>query len=122
MPINNKYKISELMEACDHYFGRTGRRVSFEYTLIAGKNDSEEDAQRLAALIKKSMSSTCHVNLIRLNEVKETPFTGSAVSRADAFCEKLNSLGVTATVRRRLGADIEASCGQLRLSASEADD
>ena len=63
------------------------------------------------------MRSPCHVNLIRLNVVKETPFTGSAKSRADAFCEKLNSLGVTATVRRRLGSDIEASCGQLRLSA-----
>ena len=120
MPINNKYHISELLDACAYYFDVTGRRVSFEYTLIAGENDSEEDAERLAALIKKGMRSPCHVNLIRLNEVKETPFTGSAKVRADAFCAKLNALGVTSTVRRRLGSDIEASCGQLRLSANRA--
>lgn len=119
MPINNKYHIAELMEACRYYFETTGRRVSFEYTLIAGKNDSSDDARHLASLIKSGMRSPCHVNLIRLNEVKETPFSGSAKARADAFCDTLNSLGVTATVRRRLGADINASCGQLRLSAAK---
>ena len=119
MPINNKYNIEKVLEACNYYFKKTGRRISFEYTLIAGKNDGEEDAVRLAKLLKSGIKSTCHVNLIRLNEVKETPFSGSAKTRATAFCEKLNSLGVTATVRRRLGSDINASCGQLRLSASD---
>ncbi len=121
MPINNKYGIDELLGACSYYFDRTGRRVSFEYTLIAGKNDGEEDARRLASLLKRGMHSSCHVNLIRLNEVKETPFSGTEKSRADAFCATLNSLGITATVRRRLGSDINASCGQLRLSASDDD-
>ncbi|MBQ7714802.1 MAG: 23S rRNA (adenine(2503)-C(2))-methyltransferase RlmN [Clostridia bacterium] len=121
MPINNKYHIRELLEACNHYFEKTGRRVSFEYTLISGKNDSLDDADRLAELLKREMKSTCHVNLIRLNEVKETPFYGSAVPRAKAFCERLNDRGVTATVRRRLGSDIDASCGQLRLSAKDKD-
>ena len=118
MPINNRYNIEKLLAACRYYFEKTGRRVSFEYTLIAGKNDCEEDAKSLAKLLKSGMRTTCHVNLIRLNEVKETPFSGSAKERATSFCETLNSLGVTATVRRRLGSDIEASCGQLRLSAS----
>ena len=122
MPVNKKYPIAELLDACGYYFEKTGRRVSFEYTLIAGKNDSEEDAARLAKLLKSGMRATCHVNLIRLNEVKETPFSGSAKARADAFCEKLNALGVTATVRRRLGADINASCGQLRLSSGDDTD
>ena len=121
MPINNKYNIEKLLEACNYYFEKTGRRVSFEYTLIAGKNDGEEDAENLAKLLKRGMKSTCHVNLIRLNEVKETSFSGSAKERANAFCEKLCSLGVTATVRRRLGSDINASCGQLRLSAADAE-
>ena len=121
MPINNKYHITELLDACRYYFETTGRRVSFEYTLISGKNDGMDDAEKLADLLKRGMRATCHVNLIRLNEVKETPFSGSAKERADAFCEKLNSLGVKSTVRRRLGSDINASCGQLRLSG-HADD
>ncbi|MBR6918150.1 MAG: 23S rRNA (adenine(2503)-C(2))-methyltransferase RlmN [Clostridia bacterium] len=117
MPINNKYNIDMLLDACNFYFESTGRRVSFEYTLIAGKNDSERDALRLASLLKGKIKSSCHVNLIRLNSVDETPFEGSAKARADAFCSLLNERGVTATVRRRLGSDINASCGQLRLSS-----
>ena len=117
MPINNKYRIAELLEACNYYFDRTGRRISFEYTLIAGENDSLSDADELAALLKQNVRSTCHVNLIRLNEVKETPFSGSAAERASDFAARLEKRGVTATVRRRLGSDSEASCGQLRLSA-----
>lgn len=119
MPINNKYHIAELLEACKYYFEKTGRRVSFEYTLIAGKNDSEKDAVSLASLLKSGMRSPCHVNLIRLNEVKETEFSGSGKERADAFAKRLCDLGVTATVRRRLGSDINASCGQLRLQAAK---
>lgn len=121
MPINKKYPISEVLDACRYYFDKTGRRVSFEYTLIAGENDGESDADALASLLKDRMRAPCHVNLIRLNEVKETPYDGSDKARADAFCERLNRRGVTATVRRRLGADINASCGQLRLSEANGE-
>ena len=116
MPINRKYDINSLLDACKYYFDKTGRRVSFEYTLIAGENDSFEDADRLARVLKSKMKGPCHVNLIMLNEVSETPFSNSGKERATAFCKRLNDRGVTATVRRRLGADIAASCGQLRLS------
>lgn len=116
MPVNKKYKIAELLKACKYYFDTTGRRVSFEYTLINGKNDGTADADRLASVLKKGMGCPCHVNLIRLNEVAETPFSGSEKQRSVAFCERLISKGVNATVRRKLGSDINASCGQLRLS------
>ena len=116
MPINRKYKIAELLEACRYYFDKTGRRVSFEYTLIAGENDSAEDAKRLASVLKRGMRCPCHVNLIMLNEVRETPFASTERERAEAFCKNLCSLGVNATIRRRLGSDINASCGQLRLN------
>ncbi len=119
MPINRKYHIAELLDACRYYFDTTGRRVSFEYTLISGKNDGFADADRLADVLKAGMKRPCHVNLIRLNEVAETPFSGSERQRATAFCERLISKGVNATVRRRLGSDINASCGQLRLSKAE---
>lgn len=119
MPINNKYGIDELLSACRYYFEKTGRRVSFEYTLIAGQNDSFEDADRLSAVIKKGMQGPCHVNLIMLNEVSETAFVSTQRERADAFCKRLCSKGVNATVRRRLGSDINASCGQLRLKSSK---
>ena len=118
MPINNKYGIAELLDACNYYFDRTGRRISFEYTLIAGKNDSADDADSLASLLKGKIRSTCHVNLIRLNEVRETPFSGVAAEHAAEFAARLERRGVTATVRRRLGSDINASCGQLRLAVS----
>ena len=112
MPINNKYGIEELLTACRRYYEVTGRRISFEYTLIAGKNDTEEGAVRLASILKKYMHSNIHVNLIPLNEVKETKLSTS--KNVNAFKNKLISLGVNATVRRRLGSDINASCGQLR--------
>ena len=112
MPVNNKYGIEELLAACHRYYEVTGRRISFEYTLISGKNDTEEGAIKLASVLKKYMHSNIHVNLIPLNEVKET---GLATSRnVNNFKNKLLSLGVNATVRRRLGSDINASCGQLR--------
>jgi 23S rRNA (adenine2503-C2)-methyltransferase len=112
MPINNKYKIEELLEACNRYFDKTGRRISFEYTLIAGKNDTEEGAICLARLLKKHIKGPCHVNLIPLNEVSETKLESS--KNANKFKNKLLSLGINATVRRKLGSDINASCGQLR--------
>lgn len=115
MPVNNKYNISQLMEACRYYFNKTGRRVSFEYTLISGKNDAVEDAAQLADVIKNGMRATAHVNLIILNEVSETGLEAPARQRAVRFAEELNKNGVNATIRRRLGSDINASCGQLRL-------
>ena len=117
MPINNKWNIAELLSACVDYYKTTGRRISFEYTLISGKNDSEEDAVSLAKLLKNAFSGTgapLHVNLIRVNEVKETGFREGSTESANRFAKKLESLGVVATVRRRLGADVNAACGQLR--------
>ncbi len=112
MPINNKYPIETLLNACNDYFAKTGRRISFEYTLIAGKNDDLDGAVALARLLKKYIKGPCHVNLIPLNEVKETGLGTS--KKANAFKNKLVSLGINATIRRRLGSDINASCGQLR--------
>ena len=117
MPVNKKYPIEVLLDACQKYFEKTSRRISFEYTLIAGKNDTVEGACRLAALIKKHINSPCHVNLIPLNEVKETKLETS--KNVFNFKNKLLSLGINATVRRRLGSDINASCGQLRKGAKE---
>ena len=116
MPINNKWNIAELLGACDYYYTKTGRRISFEYTLIHGKNDTAEDALALAKLLRSSLTpgSPIHVNLIRVNEVVETGFTAGGVEEANKFAEILNKNGVVATVRRRLGADVNAACGQLR--------
>lgn len=116
MPVNRKYPIAELLEACRCYFEKTGRRVSFEYTLIAGQNDDRTDAAKLAAVLKKGMrGSPCHVNLILLNEVAETGLKTPDRTRAREFAAELNERGINATIRRRLGSDINASCGQLRL-------
>ena len=112
MPINNKYNIKELLSACEYYFGKTGRRISFEYTLIADKNDTQEGAEKLAKVLKTYIKTTPHVNLIPLNEVSERDFVTS--KRVNAFKEKLIECGINATVRRKLGSDINASCGQLR--------
>lgn len=120
MPVNNSYPIQELLAACRDYFRCTGRRVSFEYTLIAGKNDSTDHAKALAHLLKTGMQSVCHVNLILLNEVAETGLSTVARKNAEAFRDALCRLGVNATIRRRLGSDIDASCGQLRLRHTEA--
>ena len=120
MPINKKWNIDELLAACVTYYKRTGRRISFEYTLISGKNDTEEDARLLASVLKSAFRGTgapIHVNLIRVNEVKETGFVAGSVGSANAFADILNSLGVVATVRRRLGSDVNAACGQLRRKA-----
>ena len=117
MPVNNKWKISELLSACVDYWRTTGRRISFEYTLISGKNDSEADARELAELLISAFRGTgapIHVNLIRVNEVKETGFRQGSSEAANAFAEALSKYGIVATVRRRLGADVNAACGQLR--------
>ena len=125
MPINNKWNIEKLLSACVDYYKKTGRRISFEYTLISGKNDTEKDARELAELLKGAFRRTdapIHVNLIRVNEVKETGFREGSVESANAFAKTLEGFGVVATVRRRLGSDVNAACGQLRRNAAQKQD
>ena len=110
MPVNDRHDINELMKACRDYFKTTGRRISFEYALIDGHNDSKEDAARLAELLDGFI---CHVNIIPVNKIKERNYTSDRKS-AQRFRAYLEQLGVNATVRRTLGADIDAACGQLR--------
>ncbi len=113
MPINHRYPIEELMVKCRKYTEVTGRRITFEYALIAGKNDGLEQADELAGLLSGML---CHVNLIPLNEVSETGLSGSPKAQVNKFLARLESRKITATVRRELGSDIDAACGQLRLS------
>lgn len=113
MPVNKKYPIKELISAARYYIDKTGRRITFEYSLISGVNDSDEHAQKLAHLLS---SMLCHVNLIPVNLVEEREYKKS--NYAWAFQKRLESLGINATVRRELGSDISASCGQLRRSYS----
>ncbi len=122
MPINNRYPLTSLFAACRDYYQKTGRRISFEYTLIAGKNDREEDARALADCLIQAFRSTgapLHVNLIRVNEVEGTGFSRGTKESVNAFAAYLEKRGIVATVRRRLGADVNAACGQLRRSAAE---
>ena len=114
MPVNRKYDVEELFAACHRYFEVTGRRISFEYAMIDGVNDHDWQADLIA---KKLNGMPGHVNLIPLNDVVESPFKPSR--RMAAFQKRLESHGVTATVRRSLGGDIDASCGQLRRKAME---
>lgn len=111
MPVNHTYKIAELLKACREYYNTTNRRLSFEYSLIHGVNDSEENADELASLIK---GLHAHVNLIPVNKVEERDYRQGSSKDIRKFHEKLASLGVNATIRRELGSDISASCGQLR--------
>lgn len=111
MPISKKYKISEILSACDYYFDKTGRRFIFEYVLIKGENDTERHAK---ALIEQLKSRPCHINLIRLNEVKERNLLASTDKEAYRFLGLLEKGGLSATLRRRMGADIDGACGQLR--------
>ena len=111
MPVNKKYRIEELIKSCKDYIKITNRRISFEYSLISGVNDSEENAYELAKLLKGML---CHINLIPVNHVEEREFYKGDTSSIKRFTKKLVSLGMNATVRRELGSDISASCGQLR--------
>ena len=110
MPVNNRFCISELLQACRDYIDKTGRRISFEYSVIHGVNDSPEDAAGLIRLLK---NMNCHVNLIPVNEIKERDFKADRKS-LEKFEEMLIKGGLNATTRRTLGADINAACGQLR--------
>lgn len=114
MPVNRAYDVEELFAACHRYFKKTGRRISFEYAMIDGVNDHDWQADLIA---KKLKGMPGHVNMIPLNDVVESPFKPSR--RIAAFQKRLESHGITATVRRSLGGDIDASCGQLRRKAME---
>ncbi len=116
MPIAKKHSIKELLDACKRYTDKTGRRISFEYALIAGQNDSREDAQELGKLLSGML---CHLNLIPVNPIKEKNFRRSEKNAIKVFTETIETYKINVTVRRRLGADINASCGQLRQEESE---
>ncbi|MCR5269239.1 MAG: 23S rRNA (adenine(2503)-C(2))-methyltransferase RlmN [Lachnospiraceae bacterium] len=111
MPIANRYSLKELIDACSDYFDKTGRRITFEYALIRGENDSQEDADLLSALIA---SLNCHVNLINVNPVTERNYQQSAKNAVLAFKNKLEKNHINVTIRREMGRDIDGACGQLR--------
>lgn len=113
MPVNRTYNIDELMKACNYYIEKTGRRITFEYAVINSVNSSEKDADKLADLLR---GMNCHVNLIPVNRVKERSYRTARSGVAD-FAKRLGQRGINATVRRTLGSDIEAACGQLRRDA-----
>ncbi len=117
MPVNKVYNTDELLRACKYYADTTGRRISFEYAMIKDVNDSDKCAIELANRLKNIL---CHVNLIPVNNVRETNYKKSSVERQKKFIEILSSRGITATVRRTLGSDINASCGQLRASKKKS--
>lgn len=119
MPINRAYPIAELISACRYYVDKTHRRITFEYALIEGENDSDSAARELAALLKGIL---CHVNLIPVNNVAGAGYKKSNIKRQKAFVDILSAYGVNATVRRTLGSDIEASCGQLKRNFLKGDE
>lgn len=111
MPVANRYSIAELMEACAYYFEQTGRRITFEYSLIGGVNDSDREAEQLAAL---AGPLRCHINLIPVNPVKERNYGQSTGEQVRIFKNKLEKCGINVTIRREMGRDIDGACGQLR--------
>ena len=111
MPVANKYQIDEVIEACKYYFEQTGRRITFEYSLVGGVNDTDEDAVQLAQLIK---GMNCHVNLIPVNPIKERNYVQSNAQVISNFKNKLEKYGINVTIRREMGRDIDGACGQLR--------
>ncbi|MPQ42449.1 23S rRNA (adenine(2503)-C(2))-methyltransferase RlmN [Clostridium tarantellae] len=119
MPIANKYSIKEILEACEYYIQKTKRRVTFEYSLVSDVNDTLEDAKSLGALLKRML---CHVNLIPVNEIKENSFKKSSKKDIDKFLKTINTYGIEATIRREMGSDINAACGQLRRSYIKSQD
>lgn len=113
MPIAKKYELSEVLEACKYYFEQTGRRITLEYSLIAGENDSKKEAKELATLAKPL---SCHINLIPVNPVKERDFKQSDKRNIENFKNNLEKFGINVTIRREMGRDIDGACGQLRRS------
>lgn len=113
MPVANKYSVKEVLEACFYYYEKTGRRITFEYSLVEGVNDSEEQARELCQLIK---GLNCHVNLIPVNPIKERNFRHSSMQFIQKYKNILEKNRINVTIRREMGADIDAACGQLRKS------
>ena len=111
MPVNNRYPIEELIQACKDYIAKTNRRISFEYALAKDNNDNLEDAKELVKLLKGML---CHVNLIPINKIENGAFDKSSNENIIKFRDYLNNHGIVATIRRELGSDIDAACGQLR--------
>lgn len=111
MPVNNAYNIEELMKACKYYIEKTNKRISFEYALAKDNNDNLDDAKELVKLLKGML---CHVNLIPINKIENGKYVKSTNENIIKFRDYLNSKGITATIRRELGSDIDAACGQLR--------
>lgn len=111
MPIANRYGLDELMKTCAYYFEKTGRRITFEYSLVGGVNDTDEDARELINLVKPL---NCHVNLIPVNPIAERDFVQSEKERIQAFKNKLEKNKINVTIRREMGRDIDGACGQLR--------
>lgn len=111
MPVANKYDLKDVLEACDDYFEKTGRRITFEYSLVGGVNDTDEDVEQLVRLLH---GKNCHINLIPVNPIKERDFVQSSRPVVEEFQKKLQTHGITATVRREMGRDIDGACGQLR--------
>ena len=111
MPVNKRYPIEELIVACKEYIKSTNRRISFEYALAKDNNDNIEDAKRLVNLVR---GMNCHINLIPINKIENGSFVKSSNENIMKFRDYLNSKGIVATIRRELGSDIEAACGQLR--------
>ncbi len=119
MPVNKSYPIARLLQACNYYFDTTGRRISYEYAMVRGQSDHVWQAERLAGLLR---GRPTHVNLIPLNPVKESPHQPSTPEAVRKFQQTLEKHGISATVRRRLGPDIDAACGQLRRRILEQED
>ena len=117
MPIANKYSIEQIMEACRYYLKQTGRRISFEYSLVKGVNDTQECAEQLSGLLH---GMNCHVNLIPVNPIKERDYRQSEKQAIAAFKNKLERNGINVTIRREMGRDIDGACGQLRKSYMES--
>ena len=113
MPVANKYKIEDILEACSYYYEKTGRRITFEYSLVQGVNDSEENAKELVTRIK---GMNCHVNLIPVNPIKERTYRHSEDKYIQKFKLILEKNHINVTIRREMGSDIDAACGQLRKS------
>ena len=116
MPVNDAYPVEQLIKACRDYQAVTGRRISFEYSMVKGVNDSDETSRKLAALIK---GMGAHVNLIPINPVDGSPYSATDAANVNRFKQTLETLHVNATIRRRLGTDISAACGQLRREEME---
>lgn len=113
MPVNKRYDIKTLLKACDYYFEKTGRRVSFEYVLVDGLNDTDAHVDKLVELFR---GKNIHINLIPLNEISEFKYSASKKSNIKAFQDRLNKRGINTTLRNKKGADIEGACGQLRVN------